>query len=341
MPRSQQALTLRQIAELARTSKSTVSRVLTNHPNVSDATRKRVLGVIAKHHFRPNLFARGLAGGKTGLIGVITTEINSGFFAEVLRGVDAVVGQHGGHVLSSFAHGTDDYIRLWMDMATGRRVDGIVLVAPPRRVLERDIQSAEPPVVLCACQTQRTEAGWGAVDAVVVNNRESYGEILRHLYERGRRKLLFMAGPDDVWDAQERLQAVQAFASEHADMVVETLGGAMTYEDGIRIAQTFFDRSAFKPDAILATNDRQALGAMEVLRDRHVSVPDEVAVAGCDDDDASRLVGLTTLRMPMMDLGREAAGLLFERVEGHRPDEPRVVRVLPMTLQVRKSTTSI
>ena len=106
------------------------------------------------------------------------------------------------------------------------------------------------------------------------------------------------------------------------------------------MAQTVIDRGVFNPDAILATNDRQALGAMEVLRDRHVSIPKEIAIAGCDDDDASRLVGLTTLRMPMQDLGREAAGLLFERLGRRRPDEPRVVRVLPMTLQIRKSTCS-
>lgn len=339
MSRSQQTLTLRQIAELARTSKSTVSRVLTNHPNVSENTRRRVLDVIAKHHFRPNLFARGLAGGKTGLIGVIATEINSGFFAEVLRGVDVVVGQQEGHVLSSFAHGPEDFQRLWQDMAQGRKVDGIILVAPTLPVLNRAIEDAEPPVVLCACRPQRSDGPWCWVDSVVVDNHAAFTTLLHHVYDNGRRRILFLAGPEDVWDSIERREAVESFARERSDLHLEIVSGAMTREEGRRLIAPFVGGARPLPEAVIATNDRLALGAMEVLGQHGVRIPEDVAVTGCDDEDAAALVGLTTLHMPMMNLGRESAHLLFERMARHGDQLPGVIRVLPMTLQVRKSTS--
>jgi LacI family transcriptional regulator len=338
MPQPQQSLTLRQIAQLARTSKSTVSRVLTNHPNVSESTRRRVLEIINKHHFRPNLFARGLAGGRTGLVGVITTEINSGFFAEVLRGVDAVVGQHGGHVLTSFAHGSEDFQRLWEEMARGHKVDGIILVAPSLSVLDRAMEDHEPPVVLCACRPTRADGRWQSVDCAIVDNRQAFAAVMQHLYDTGRRRILFLAGPDDVWDAIERRGAVEAFAQEHSDVHLKMMTAPMTYENGMRCMQTYLNQGNELPQAVLATNDRMALGVAEVLAERGIRVPEQVAVAGCDDDNASRLTGLTTLHMPMVDLGREAATLLFERIGRGGDGHPGCVRVLSMALKIRRST---
>lgn len=338
MSRPQQSLTLRQIAKLARTSKSTVSRVLTNHPNVSERTRQRVLSVIAKYHFRPNLFARGLAGGRTGLIGVITTEINSGFFAEVLRGVDSVVGQRGGHVLSSFAHGVEDYRRLWQDMANGHKVDGIILVAPSLSILDQPVDNSRPPLVLCACRPLRVDAGWQNVDCAVVDNEQAFSALLAHVYEKGRRRILFLAGPEDVSDAVERRRVVETFARAHPDVRLAVRAAPMTHQDGMACTESYLDTAKELPDVVVATNDRMALGAMEALARRGLAIPEQVAVTGCDDEESARLVGLTTLHMPMVELGREAATLLFERIEHDNKSRPASIRMLSMPLTIRRST---
>lgn len=338
MRNQKKTLTLRQIAKLARTSKSTVSRVLTNHPSVSPKTRERIQAVIQKHGFKPNLFARGLAGGRTGLIAVLTSEINSGFYAEVIKGVDEVASQYDGHVLSSFAHGIADYIDLWSGFATGGRVDGIILVAPPTDILGRSIGAGEVPVVLCACRPGRDDKNWSFVDTVTVHNGKGMIEMLRHLVEQGCTRLVHMAGPSNIWDAAERRASFDRFIADHTNLQGEVIELAMTRESGRAATLDYLKKNGGCPDAFVACNDLVALGAMEALKESGVRVPDTVAVTGCDDDAASTVLGLTTLHMPMVELGRETARLLFDRLKTRDPAVPARASVLDMALCVRSSS---
>ena len=338
MKTQKKTLTLRQIAKLARTSKSTVSRVLTNHPSVSPKTRERIQSVIKKHGFKPNLFARGLAGGKTGLIAVLTSEINSGFYAEVIKGVDEIASQNDGHVLSSFAHGTDDYIDLWSSLATGGRVDGIILIAPPTEILTRAIGSDEVPLVLCACRPEQRVNGWESVDTVTVHNEKGMVEMLRHVVEQGCARLVHMAGPPNIWDAAERRRSFERFIADHPNLAGEIIEIAMTRENGWSATLDYLKVNNEKPDAFIACNDLAALGILEALKESGIRVPDMVAVTGCDDDAASSVLGLTTLRMPMVELGRETARLLFERLNSRDRDIPARESVLDMMLCTRATS---
>ena len=328
-------LTLRQIAKLAKTSKSTVSRVLTNHPSVSPKTRERIQNVIRKHGFKPNLFARGLAGGRTGLIAVLCSELNSGFFAEVIKGIDAVTGQYEGHVVSSFAHGTEDYISLWDNFARNGRVDGIILVAPPTEIFERTIEPGEVPVVLCACGVGVDRKGWESIDSVVMDNARAMNEIMRHLVDQGCRKFLHIAGPHNIYDAVERQRAFEKFVSDHPNLVGDVVETAMTRESGREAALQYLKANKDRADAIICCNDLIAVGVLEALKESAVQVPDEIAVTGCDDDAASAILGLTTLHMPMIDLGRETARLLFDRLETRKDVVPARESTLEMTLKIR------
>jgi len=335
MKKEKESLTLRQIAKLARTSKSTVSRVLTRHPSVSPKTRERVQAVIKKHGFKPNLFARGLAGGRTGLIAVLTSEINSGFYAEVIKGIDGVASQHEGHLLSSFAHGTEDYIDLWEGFSHGGRVDGIILIAPPMEIFSHETFSDDIPTVLCACGVDRSKYEWEEIDTVTVNNEAGINEILRHLVGQGCKKFLHIAGPHNIYDGMDRRRGFEQFMEDHPNLdgtVVET---AMTRESGRGAALEYLKGSTDRPEAIVACNDLAALGILEALKESEIPVPDEIAVTGCDDDASSAILGLTTLHMPMLDLGRETARLLFDRLEARGDAIPARDSVVEMTLRVR------
>lgn len=338
MTHGHQSVTLRQIAQLARTSKSTVSRVLTNQQNVAPKTRQRVLEIIEKYRFKPNIFARGLAGGRTGLIGVLAAEINSGFFAEVLQGIDAVAAQHESHLLTSFAHGRSDYQQLWMDWARARRVDGILLIAPATGLLNKPREENEPPLALCACRPTMTSHGWENVDCAVTDNEKGFSDIMNHLYQQHRRHFLFLAGPDDIWDAAARRRAVETYAQAHPDVVLDIAAGDMTQEDGRRLTLRYLERCPALPHAIVASNDAMAFGALEVLKAREIAVPQQVAVVGCDDGPAAALIGLSTLHMPMFELGQAAASLLFERLDRKASQLPGRTRYLPMTLEVRQTS---
>ena len=104
MKRAHRPVTITQIAQLADTSPSTVSRVLSNDPRISKATRTRVLRIAEKQQYKPNLFARVLKGDRTGQIGVLSTNIGGSFFGEILQGIDKVTRARGIHMMCTFAH---------------------------------------------------------------------------------------------------------------------------------------------------------------------------------------------------------------------------------------------
>ncbi|HEY8240094.1 MAG TPA: LacI family DNA-binding transcriptional regulator [Kiritimatiellia bacterium] len=337
--KTEKKLTLRQIAQLARTSKSTVSRVLTNHPSVSPATRARIEAAIRKHGYAPNFFARGLAGGRTGLIATLATEINSGFFAEVLKGVNQVVLQNGGHVMSSFARDADDYIHLWKNLSEQGRADGLILIAPPVEVLAEAFAADEqPPTVLCACRPVRNTFGWDNVSSVTVGNRQGMTEILQHLAERGCRHVAYLAGPTNVYDAQERVIGVKAFSSLRPGFGIDIVQAGQNREEGYQAALDYMSKRSEPPDAFVAFNDSTAYGVLQAMKEIGVAVPGQTRVAGCDDEDAAAAVGLTTLHMNMVDLGQEAARLLFRHLNARdtTPDAEHIV----IDMQVRARSTS-
>ncbi|MFH0907460.1 MAG: LacI family DNA-binding transcriptional regulator [bacterium] len=331
-------LTLRHVAQLARTSKSTVSRVLTNHPSVSPSTRTRIEAAIQKHGYLPNLFARGLAGGKTGLIAAIVSEINGGFFAEVLKGIDQVVHQNGSHVLSSFAHGTEDYIHLWKNMAEQGRADAIVWIAPPAELLAEPCEGAAIPCVLCACRPSRAAKGWENVSSVTVGNRQGMTEILQHLAKRGCKSIVHLAGPKNVYDAQERLQGVKAFAALRPELTVDIVQAGLTRELGYRAVVDYLARHKDPPDAIVAFNDATAYGVLQALREINIPVPGRTRVTGCDDEDAASAVGLTTLHMNMVNVGQEAARLIYGALNNRETRRQAEHVIIDMQMKVRSTT---
>lgn len=314
-------LNLRQIAHLAGTSKSSVSRVLTNHPHVAARTRERIERVIRDHGFRPNVFARGLAGARTGLVAAITAEMTSGFYAEVLKGIDQVVSERGGHVLSTFAHGPEDYARFWQRMADTRQTDGIILIAPPLELFTTTPHPDDFPIVLCASRPPPDAApGWERVATATVTNREAMTELLRALHERGIRRIAYLAGPANVYDANERRQAVRDFAREHEDWQVDVVQASHGREVGYEVSLAYL-QSRPTPQALVCFNDATAYGALRALRERGLSERD-VLVTGCDDEPAAEVMALTTLHMPMPELGQIAGRLLLRQLDQPDPQAP-------------------
>jgi len=341
MAKQGQGLTLRQIAKLSGISKSTVSRVLTKHPGVSKQTRKRVEGVMQEHGFQPNLFARGLAGGPTGLIAVIASEITSGFFAEVMHGINEVAGGHDDHLLSCIAHSADDYIHLWRTFAHKGRVDGVVLLAPPLQIFEQPFSENEIPVVLCACRAERNIEGWGHVDTVTVNNEKAMLDVLDHLRAHKVHHILYIAGPRDVFDAKERQNSFLQYTRKYPEIRMEMIEGGMTREQSFETLDAYLQKADNCPTGIIAFNDATAYGIMEALKSHKLDVPEDVLLLGCDDEPASAVLGLTSLHMPMRELGRESARLLFDQLDNASGTHKSKHSVLELSLEIRSSSKRI
>jgi LacI family transcriptional regulator len=308
-------LTTIEIAQLAKTSKSTVSRVLMGSSHVAPETRKRIEDVIKQSNYHPNLFARGLRGGGTGQIGVIGRWMEPGFFADVIKGLDEEASRQDLHLLTSQAHSAEDYIRLWRNFSAGRQVDGLILVAPPLKLFDEPFGPEEIPIVLCASQPPARSNGWANVDSVVLDNVTAMKTLVDSLVEAGCRHLMHIAGTADTFDARDRLLAFQTAVARHEGVKGEILRGATWRTTAKTRVLEYLDTHDRCPDAFMAFNDMLAIGALEALKERGLVVPRDVAVTGFDDVAMSEFIGLTTVRVPGVLIGNECGRLLRQAID--------------------------
>lgn len=327
-----------EIAKLAGSSKSAVSRVLHNQSGVAPEVRARIEHIIRVHHYRPSLFGRGLKGSRTGLIGVLGRFMESGFTAEVIRGIDDEVKKRGGHLLITFAPGIEEYIDFWRSLVAGRDVDGLILIAPPLDLFQHARETTDKPVAICAAAPPHDAVTWKRAAAVTLNNEAPMERLVKHLVVKGCRRLLYLAGQPDIFDSRERSRFFAAAVARHRGVTGTIVQGAWIADLAKSVVNEYLETHKTWPDAILTFNDAIALGVLEILQEKGVDVPGRIAVSGWDDIPFARYAGLTTVHHPMADMGGETARALFHLLHPRTEDEKPVRLVMDMSLEVRRST---
>jgi LacI family transcriptional regulator len=338
--RAQKRLNLKEIAKLAGVSKSTVSRVLQNEPRVSPTTRERIKTIITELNYKPNLFARGLKGSRTGLIGVLSRWIESGFFAELLRHLDDEVKPRGGRLLCSFTPFLDEYLEQWRMFAQGGQVDGVILVAPSQNLFDHSVQPGDVPMVVCCADPRAGGPSWARVDSVNMRNDKAMTQLIEHLYQQGHRKLAHIAGEDGNLDASERAVAFEKAVRAHGGMEGSVEAGAWTVQMGHDLIVDYIECKRPLPDAFVVFNDTAALGMIRALKEAGLRVPEDVAVTGWDNDMFAEMAGLTTVDLASKDMARKAVGLLFERLSGKNMEAQGLCERVDLNLCLRSSSLS-
>ena len=320
--------TIRDVARHAGVSIATVSRVMHQHANVSEATRDRVARAVEELEFTPSRLGRSLAERRHAANAIVFPDLSGPYYAEVVLGYESVAADLGRSVLILSTHGRPAAPAMVEEMAD--RCDGMVVMGRtvPDSLLERLHTRGMPLVLLARAQVE-------GIDSVKADNTGSAEALAAHVLDRGARRLVLVGDPDLAPDLDERWTAVERVAAERADATVETIAVPLLDEaTGREIARAALDGAL--PDAFVCGNDELALGVLSGLGTAGVDVPGQVLVTGWDDVMAARYAGLTTVRQPMRELGGTAARLLDEVITGGRA-EPRHV-VLPTELVVR--TTS-
>jgi LacI family transcriptional regulator len=307
---------LSDISRRAGVSIATASRVLggSTHP-VSDATRSRVLVAAEELGYRPSELARALVKRTSRIIGVIVGDIVDPYFAEIARGV-ADVATRSGHLTMVCNGDRSPAAELaHLDVLRDYHAAGVVFAGSG---YEDGRESARLAAAVEGLQ-QRGSAVVAlaardfACPSVLVDNRAAAFEVTEHLLTLGHRRVAFVRGPEGLHTSAQRLEGFEAaMGAAGADPV--QLAGGFEYEAGDAAAERLLGGDL--PDAVLAVNDEVAIGLVTGLRRRGVDVPGRISVAGIDDTRPARLVDLTTVSLPLHELGAMAARVVLDGTDG-------------------------
>jgi LacI family transcriptional regulator len=301
--------TIRDVAQRAQVSVASVSRVLNGLGNVSDQTRTRVTDAVRALGYVPHAGARSLSLSRTNAIGVVLPDLHGEFFSEIMRGMDREASARGYLLLLSNMHAGGDQSHGALRAMRGR-VDGLLVMAP--HLAEQEIAAALPaglPTVLI-----NTRGHAGGHPSMRLDNAAGVQAVVAHLASLGRRRLVHVAGPRDNVDAQERAAACRKAAAA-AGLSLEIVQGSFEEQYGDAAISALL-AAGHDFDAVFAANDMMALGAIQALKRAGRSVPGEVAVVGFDDIPLARLLGLTTVRVRIAELGQRSLDRLIAMLEG-------------------------
>lgn len=330
--------TLEEVAELAGTSRATVSRVVNNNPRVSQSVRLAVERAVEELGYAPNRAARSLVTRRTDSIGLVVAEseqrvFGEPFFATLVRGAsDALSGTDIQLVLLL---NRSDQERSRVQRFLASHIDGVLLVSAHADdpMLEL-LASGTVPAVLAGRPLRATSLPYVDVDNVAGAHL-----AVSHLAERGRRHIATIAGPQDMAPGTDRLVGFRNGLRSVGQTPDESLVafGDFSGDSGEAAAGRLLDA---RPDidAVFAASDLMAIGAIQELRRRGLRVPDDVAVVGFDDSviAATTRPGLTSVHQPVGDLGRQMIVRVRELIDGLGPVPEATI--LPTHLVVRESS---
>lgn len=334
MPRR---VTIDDVARLAEVHKATVSRALNarTRDQVNAETLKRVKRAARQLGYVPNAMARSLRTSRSMTIGVIIPDLMNPIFPPIIRGIEHVLQAQGYTVLIANTDSHDDVEISAFESLLQRRVDGFLLATgrlDDQSVVEEAAAAAVPVVLV------NRDAGLGDFPLVTGDNPRGIELALEHLVALGHRRIIHAAGPPNFSTTRSRAEAFEAAATRAGVQHQTIYVSALTIEAGVDAADELLVHNKINPTALVAGNDLVALGLIRRLRAEGLHCPEDVSVVGFND---MPFAGdfwppLTTVRMPLREIGAEAARLLLRGIEAG--EQEAATLTLPVSLVARGST---
>ncbi len=328
-------LTLKDLARMAGVHPSTVSRVLNNDRSIrlSESTRERVLRLAREHGYRPHRVARSLKRRETLVLAIMIPDITNPFFSTLFRGVEDSAADQGYNVILCNTDDRPERQEQYLQVLGEGHVDGLIIATARgtdpslRRLVQQGL-----PFVLVNRWSEDPPAS-----CVIGDDRGGTRAAMVHLLRLGYRRIAHLAGDPSILTARERLAAYQQTMADHGVPVSDLLlaEAGFTEEGGYKAMQKLLQRAA--PEAVFAVNDMAAIGAYQAIKEAGLRVPDDIAVVGFNDISLAARMDppLTTVRLPLYEMGRAAADLLVRLLRGEHAEPKR--RVFPAELVVRGS----
>ncbi|MCX7047413.1 MAG: LacI family DNA-binding transcriptional regulator [Candidatus Sumerlaeota bacterium] len=335
-------LTMKEIALRADVTRQTVSAVVNHKAWVSQATRERVERIIQEAGYQPNRHARSLAGQASHLIGVIVRDIQNPFFTKLIDAIDAALTPAGYTILYvNIKESVENEIRA-IQTLMAYHVDGII-ITPAHGAASRDhlwhlSQSSTPFVSLHPLPGIRG-------NSVTMDDQAAGFLAAEHLIETGHRHFCFLQGPPGATSTTERIQGYKNALLKYHVPFDETMivPAGHRPEHGYQAALGVLRKKDNPFTALIAFSDFVALGVYKAAHELGIAIPDQLSVVSFDDVDIAELLGpsLTTIRLPITEMGTEMAGILIAAIASKNTGLEPVVKILPLRLIQRHSVRGL
>jgi LacI family transcriptional regulator len=329
-------ITIRDVARRAGVSTMTVSRVINGSGYASPETRKRVEQAVGELGYLPNAVARHLRSRRTNTIALVLSDITNPFFTTIARGVEDAAAVRGYAVMFANTDESESEEMQYLRILAQRQIDGVLLVpagssAGPFRLMRTQ---GIPVVVIDRRVTARH------VDEVHCDSVSGAEQLVEHLIALGHRRIAIISGRHNISTAVDRVAGYERALTRAGIEVDPDLirYDSFSNKAGYDRTREFLSISP-RPTAIFAANNFIAFGSLRALRECGLHVPDDMSLVTFDDlpDDWHDDPLLTVLAQPAYDVGRTAAELLLDRLEGKHGSKRQVV-LLPGELIIRRSS---
>lgn len=327
--------TIKDVAKIAGVSVGTVSNVLNELDTVSDKNKTRVMDTIKTLGYKPNKIAASLSKKKTMNIGLIVPDVSSPFYSDLIKGVTETLDAHGYNVFLCSSSGDigketkiiNDLLAMW--------IDGIILI--PVYSNKRDIKEMESintPMVLVNREIKGLTR-----DIVIFDNFGGAYEATNFLIKNNHKKIIILDGPKYSRPFEDRLLGWKT-AMEENKLYNKNLvfRGDFSVESGYDMMVKSLNELK-EIDAVFASSDLIALGALNALEEKNVLVPDDISIIGFGDIYLSKFLkpSLTTIRRPFYSIGKTAVSILLEKIAGKSDEEGFKKFVIKGKLEIRNS----
>jgi LacI family transcriptional regulator len=329
-------VTIKDVAQAAGVSITTVSHTINGTRRVSDELKTRVLQAMQELDYRPNVLARSLRVGQTKTTGLIIPDNSNFFFAEIARAIEDIGYQHGYSVILCNSDGKTEKQRRYIQTLADKKVDGVIFISSGETAEDVEyLKDNEIEVVAVDRDLPHMPA-----DVVLLDNELAGYQATRYLIDLGHRRIACISGPSNLTPSAQRVdgyrRAMQE-ASLELNPAHQVVGDFQTTGGEAGIARLLGLRP--RPSAAFVCNDMMAIGAIRAARCRGVQVPEDLSIVGFDDIALARAMSpaLTTMAQPILEIARIATELLIRRMQGELDTAARQRIVLRAQLVIRDS----
>ncbi|MFH1419487.1 MAG: LacI family DNA-binding transcriptional regulator [Planctomycetota bacterium] len=335
-------VSIKDVARESQASLTTVSLVLNNRDRrISSATRERVLNTVDRLGYRPSRLAQGLQAQKSGILAILVPELRHAFadvyFGELISAIHDHASRAGYKILLEVAHPEFIKSRQHLEIFDRHFVDGMLcLGVTTKDTYLRDFRDSSRPVLIVNNYFPDVE-----LNHVKCDYRQAGQLATRHLLELGHERIGLIHGAPEVQTTIDlRLGIEETLASAGLGLPETRVRDGQYVEEGGAAAAEELLKAGLDLTAIIAGNDKMAIGAMSAIKARGRHVPNDLSIVGCDDIPLAAFCDppLTTVHTPLYEIGKRACRKLLELLDG-KVDS--VAETHPISLTVRQSTTSV